>query len=121
MIYTGTNPASTVGDIELNDKVRRYTSQPLAGEYLLHHYTPTGRLYKPMLALHTVYDPTVPAAQLALYAHEVQLAGFGQNLVQQYIHRDGHCTMSGDERGRAFDELVQWTHGGQRPTPGLLH
>ena len=119
-IYTGTNPSSSAGDIELNDKVRRYSAQPAARDYLLHHYTPSGRLGRPMLALHTVYDPTVPASQLALYAHQVEFAGFGTNLVQQYIHRDGHCTMSGDERGRAFDELVQWTHGGSRPTPGLL-
>ena len=48
------------------------------------------------------------------------MAGFGQNLVQQYVKRDGHCNFSPDEVGRAFDELVIWTHGGARPVPGLL-
>jgi hypothetical protein len=120
MIYSGTSDTSSAGDYELNDKVRRYAAQPAARLYLMHHYTPTGRLGRPMLALHTVYDPVVPVAQLARYSHEVQTAGFGQNLVQQYVHRDGHCNLTPDEVGDAFDELVAWTHAGVRPAPGIL-
>ena len=119
-LYTGTNPTSSASDYALNDGVRRYAADPKAREYLIHHYTPSGRLGRPMLALHTLYDPLIPPTTLSLYAHEVEMAGFGDNLVQQYVHRDGHCTFSSDEVGRAFDELVQWTHGGARPTPGLL-
>ncbi|HVG27077.1 MAG TPA: hypothetical protein VM865_05695 [Acidobacteriaceae bacterium] len=119
-IYSGTSPASSTGDYELNDKVRRYAALPSARAYLLRHYTPTGRLGRPMVALHTVYDPVVPVAQLALYGHAVQAAGFGENLVQQYVHRDGHCNLSEDEIGQAFDELVDWTHRGPRPQAGLL-
>lgn len=119
-IYSGTNPTSSTEDYELNDKVRRYAAQPSARAYLLHHYTPTGRLGKPMLALHTVYDPVVPVSQLAAYSRQVESAGFGQNLVQQYVHRDGHCTLRQDEVGEAFDELVDWTHGRSRPAAGLL-
>ena len=119
-IYTGTNPTSSVSDYALNDGVRRYAADPKAKDYLYRHYTPSGRLAKPMLALHTIYDPVVPASSLALYDHLVASAGFEQNLVQQYVHRDGHCVISDDEVGRAFDELVQWTHQGSRPTPGLL-
>jgi hypothetical protein len=119
-IYSGTNAANSFGDYELNDNVRRYIAQTKARAYLVRHYTPSGRLGRPMLALHTIYDPIVPAAQLALYGHQVQAAGFGDNLVQQYVHRDGHCNLTPDEIGDAFDELVAWTHGGTRPTPGLL-
>jgi hypothetical protein len=50
----------------------------------------------------------------------VEAAGFSRNLVQQYVHRDGHCTVRQDEVGEAFDELVAWTHGGLRPAAGLL-
>lgn len=120
LIYSGTNSTSSEGDYELNDKVRRYASQPGARQYLLRHYTPTGRLGRPMLALHTVYDPVVPVSQLARYGHEVQAAGFGANLIQQYVHRDGHCNLTPDEVGDAFDELVAWTHGAARPIPGVL-
>ena len=119
-LYTGTSPQSSAGDWALNDGVHRYAADARARDYLLHHFTPSGRLERPMLALHTIYDPLIPATTLSLYEHQVQMSGFGQNLVQQYVHRDGHCTFTPEEVGRAFDELVQWTHGGARPTPGLL-
>jgi pimeloyl-ACP methyl ester carboxylesterase len=119
-IYSGTNPVNSTSDYELNDKVRRYAAKPGARLYLQRHYTPTGRLGRPMLALHTVYDPVVPVAQLAAYGHQVQSAGFGENLVQQYVHRDGHCNLTPDEVGQAFDELIEWTHGTARPVAGFL-
>ena len=119
-LYTGTNPGLSADDYALNDGVHRYTADLKARDYLIHHYTPSGHLNKPMLALHTVYDPLIPATTLSLYGHQVEMAGFGQNLVQLYVHRDGHCTFSGEEIGRTFDQLVLWTHGGPRPTPGLL-
>ncbi len=118
-LYTGTsvNPPS---DYALNDGVHRYTPDPKARDYLMAHYWPSGRLTRPMLALHTLYDPLIPATSLSLYASEVAHAGFADNLVQQYVHREGHCTFTPDEVGRAFDELVIWAHTGHAPQPGLL-
>jgi hypothetical protein len=120
-LYTGTNPNSTTEDNKLNDTVRRYAADPAARRYLIDHYTPTGHLTKPLLALHTTYDPLIPGTTLALYGHIVEQAGFGQNYVQQYVHRDGHCTMSAEEAGTAFDELLTWVHANKPPAPGLLH
>ena len=120
-IYTGTNPISSATDSGLNENVRRYAADKKARDYLTHHYTPTGRLGRPMLAVHTVYDPLIPPGLLALYNEMVENAGLGDRLVQQYVAHDGHCSITPDEIGDAFDELVSWTHGGARPTPGLLH
>ncbi len=119
-LYSGTNPTTAAFDNLLNDGVRRYAADPRARDYLLHHYTPSGRLQRPMLALHTTYDPRIPIWTLPFYAEQVAIAGFSQNLVQQYVHRDGHCTFTADEIGHAFDELVQWTHTTHPPPPGLL-
>jgi hypothetical protein len=119
-LYTDSNPTSTANDNTLNDGVRRYAADPQARDYLLHHYTPTGRLNRPMVALHTTYDPRIPGATLSFYAEQVAIAGFSDNLVQQYVHRDGHCAFNQEEVGRTFDELVRWIHAGKRPTPGLL-
>ncbi len=118
-IYTGTSP-DTKTDYALNDGVRRYAADGRARSYLLAHYSPSGRLTRPMLALHTVYDPLIPASSLSLYEAEVVAAGFGANLVQQYVHREGHCTFTGEEVGRAFDELMRWVHTGVAPQAGLL-
>ena len=119
-LYTGTNPNSTTEDNKLNDAVPRHVADLAARRYLIGHYTPNGRLTKPMLALHTTYDPLIPGTTLALYGHIVEQAGFGDHYIQQYVHRDGHCAMSADEVGIAFDELLAWIHTGKVPTPGLL-
>ena len=118
MVYYGTNPASSASDYELNEKVKRYAAVPQARAYLVRHYTPNGRLGKPMLALHTIYDPIVQLYQLGIYEHEVQAAGAGENLVQQIVDREGHCNFTQEQMGDAFDELVRWTHGGLKPAPG---
>jgi hypothetical protein len=119
-VYTGANPSSSAADYELNDKVRRYAASPQARAYLTRYYTPSGHLGRPMLAVHTVYDPIVPVWSVALYNHIVESAGAAQNLVQQYVDRDGHCNLTNQQIGSAFDELQRWTHNGLRPTPGLL-
>ncbi len=118
-LYTGTSTDSKT-DYALNDGVRRYAADFKARAYLLSHYSPSGRLTRPMLALHTIYDPLIPATTLSLYDAQVAEAGFSQNLVQQYVDREGHCTFSGEEVGRAFDELLRWVHTGVAPQPGLL-
>ena len=119
-LYTGTNPLSTATDNALNDGVRRYAGDPKARAYLLRHYSPSGRLAKPMVSLHTTYDPRIPGWTLSVYGDQVAEAGFADNLVQQYVRRDGHCTFTAEEIGRTFDELVNWTRFGRRPVPGLL-
>jgi hypothetical protein len=119
LIYTGASAANSSADAELNEKVTRYAAVTQARSYLVHHYTPSGRLRRPMLALHTIYDPIVPPSSLAVYDHEVQAAGAGQNLVQQIVDREGHCNFTEDEVGDAFDDMVHWARGGPRPAPGM--
>jgi len=119
-IYAGADPANPTKDFELNAGVRRYAPTPHAVAYLVRHYTPTGRLGRPMLALHTIYDPVVPVRQLELYQDEVEAAGASQYLVQQVVDRQGHCAFTEEEVGQAFDEIVRWAGGGSRPTPGVL-
>jgi pimeloyl-ACP methyl ester carboxylesterase len=118
-VYGGTG--STSADLELNKKVKRYAADPQARAYLMRHYTPSGHLGRPMLALHTIYDPIVQISQLALYDREVQAAGSEDNFVQQIVDREGHCNFTQAEIGDAFDEMVRWAHGGSRPAPGVLN
>jgi pimeloyl-ACP methyl ester carboxylesterase len=114
-IYTGTTDDNT-----LNDKVKRYVADDKAVAYLSRNYTPTGDLKKKLLALHTVYDPLVPAATAAYYDLVTQRHGAGDLFVQQYVKRDGHCNFTADQTGQAFDELASWVHDGKRPDAGLL-
>jgi pimeloyl-ACP methyl ester carboxylesterase len=114
-LYSG-----TANDRALNDGVKRYAPDKLAAQYSTRYYTPTGRLMRPMLAVHTTYDQFINPNSIFVYTEEVNRAGFSQNFVQQYVHADGHCNITSPQVGVAFDELLHWTHDGKRPVPGLL-
>jgi len=107
-------------DNALNDGVKRYTASDAALAYLKTWYTPSGVLLKPTLAVHTTYDPIIPADTVRLYADQVQRSGSSANFVQQYVKHDGHCHITGPETATALDELIQWKHTGVRPEGGVV-
>jgi pimeloyl-ACP methyl ester carboxylesterase len=113
--YVGT------GDDEaLNARVKRYAGDAKAARYLVRWITPSGKLERPLLALHTLADPLVPISVPNDYAARARTAGSSERFVQQWVAREGHCTMSADEVAGAFDDLVTWL-GGTRPASGLRH
>ena len=115
LIYTGSGD-----DFNLNKGIRRYRADASAAAYVARWYAPTGRLTKPLLALHDTADPLVPASGAAEYALLARRAGRADNFVQQFVSKEGHCVFTPAEIGRAFDELVDWIHAGKRPPPGPL-
>ena len=114
-IYTGSGD-----DFALNANVRRYRADAAAAERMARFYTPTGKLTKPFLALHDAGDPLVPASTAFEYALAAQRAGHGDNFVQQFVNKKGHCVFTPDEIDRAFGELVTWVRDGKRPQSGPL-
>ncbi len=112
--------AGGADDNALNDGVKRYTAPSAAVGYLKTWYTPTGVLLKPMLAVHTTYDPLIPPESVSVYADLVERNGSSRNFVQQYVKADGHCHFSGAETVAALDELIQWKHSGVQPAGGPL-
>jgi len=115
LIYTGTGD-----DFALNDGVKRYRAEAKALAYLSRWYTPSGKLLKPMLALHDTGDPLVVASDAFEYALIAQRAGYGERFVQQYVNAEGHCVFTPAQIGRAFDQLLEWTRNGRRPASGRL-
>jgi pimeloyl-ACP methyl ester carboxylesterase len=107
-------------DNALNDGVKRYTASDAALNYLKTWYTPTGVLTKPMLAVHTTYDPIIPPESVSVYADLVQRMGSSRNFVQQYVKEDGHCHISGPQTVAALEELIQWKHTGIKPKGGAV-
>ena len=123
-LYSGTDAATAPPPTTPSTTAYAATPpKPAARDYLLHHYTPTGRLYQPPHG-RCSKPPTTrasPPRTLEVYKEQVAIAGFDQNLVQQYVHRDGHCTFTPEEIGRTFDDSSsRWTHTGRRPIPGDL-
>jgi pimeloyl-ACP methyl ester carboxylesterase len=103
----------------LNKGVKRYAADPGAAEYIRDWYTPTGKLFHPMLAIHTTYDPLVPVRIPDLYPGITQIAGSQDKFVQQYVEHDGHCTILPPEIARGFSALREWKNSGIRPPSGL--
>jgi len=114
-LYTGSGD-----DFALNDGVRRYRAEAKAAQSMARYYTPTGKLTHPMLALHDIGDPLVPASTAFEYVVLVQRAGYADNFVQQYVNANGHCVFKPAEIDRAFGELLDWVHEGKRPVSGRL-
>jgi pimeloyl-ACP methyl ester carboxylesterase len=112
-IYEGTDD-----DNALNDQVVRYRSEPRAMAYLERYYTPTGHLTRPMLAIHTTYDPLVPPWTPNMYQKLAERADSEQFFVQQYVKHPGHCAILPAEVGRGFQQLRQWSAVGTRPPSG---
>ncbi len=115
LVYTGTD-----NDALLNQRVHRYSADPDAYRFLANWYSPTGNLHRKLLEVHTIYDPLVPASTTGWYNELTRRLGNGDQFVEQYVDRDGHCNVTADQTGVAFDELIDWVHKNQRPTPGLL-
>jgi pimeloyl-ACP methyl ester carboxylesterase len=103
----------------LNDGVKRYAADPRAAEYVRNWYTPTGKLTRPMLAIHTSYDPLVPVRIPARYPELVEQTGSSALFVQQYVKHDGHCQILPNEVAAGFTELREWKEKGVKPHAGL--
>jgi len=112
--------AGGADDNALNDGVKRYAASDAALDYMKTWYTPNGILAKPMLAVHTTYDPIIPAETISVYADLVQRAGSSRNFVQQYVKADGHCNFSPADTVAALNELIQWKRKGTKPPAGPL-
>src|SRR5579864_6156525 len=112
-IYSG-----TPDDNALNDGVKRYASSARAIEYLHTYYTPTGRLTRPMLAIHTTYDPIVPPWVPNAYSPLTEQVGTQNLYVQQYVKHEGHCAINNSEVARGFAERREWKNHGIRPAAG---
>jgi hypothetical protein len=115
VIYSG-----TLDDNKLNSEIPRYAADPKAVAYLRSNYTPTGKISKPMLAIHTSYDPLVPVTIPNTYSTLVELAGTQSLFVQQFVKHDGHCAIAPEEISRGFAELREWKNNGTRPAGGEL-
>jgi pimeloyl-ACP methyl ester carboxylesterase len=115
MIVTGSGD-----DYALNQGVKRYHADASAAAYISRWYTSSGRLTRPLLALHDTADPLVPASSAAEYALLARREGHADQFVQQFVNKEGHCVFTPHEIGHAFDELVDWVHNGKRPASGAL-
>lgn len=88
--------SGSLNDIQLNADVARFTADPAALNRLKAYQT-TGELKRPLVTLHTAWDPIVPAWHESLYALKAAKAGKSALLVQYPVLRFGHCAFNEGE------------------------
>lgn len=107
-------------DVALNRGVKRYAADAKAREYLLQHYSPTGKIKDPVLTIHTTYDQLLPGQYITNYDDIARLAGTQDLFVAKFVVAKGHCNFTAPQTGAAFDELLKWIREKNRPTAGEI-
>jgi pimeloyl-ACP methyl ester carboxylesterase len=102
-------------DAALNRDVARYEADGAAEDYVRRHYTPTGEIVRPVLALHTTYDPLIPVRLSNAYAVRTALSGSRHLFAAQFVEARGHCAIAPAQVLSAFDDLAAWVRDGTRP------
>lgn len=98
-----------------NVSVVRHTMGAAAGAYLRNHDEPSGDLQIPVVTLHNMWDPGVPAFHEDALRDVVNMRGAGAQLLQRGVPSYGHCAFSVNTVLRSFDDLAGWVAGGVKP------
>ncbi len=97
--------SGSLNDWLLNLRVARFSAAAAAVAEMAKYQT-TGRLGRPLVTLHTAWDPVVPAWQESAYARKVAAAGRSHLLVRYPVPRYGHCAFNEGEVLVAFLTMV---------------
>lgn len=107
-------------DAAVNRGVQRSAADPKAVEYIRQYYTPTGRVFDPVLTVHTTHDQLVPARDVSYYSVLAGIEGRQDLFVARFVNASGHCNISPAQTGAAFDALRAWARDRVRPPAGEI-
>jgi len=93
-------------DAAFNRDVHRYAGSPDAMAFLERNYKLTGKIDKPVVLQSMAVDQTIPARFAARYPEMVREAGRSAELTVLPAVGEGHCNLSDEQIGKAFDVLV---------------
>ncbi len=113
-VYVG-----SFNDALLNLGVQRFTADKIPLNRIDKKYETSGRLKKPLVAMHTTGNPIVPYWHAEDYAIKVAANGKGGSYIPITVQRYGHCTFTLPEMLNAFGALVSQTSGQALNTAGL--
>lgn len=109
------DPGLGLSSADVDANVRRVSPDTSLYEAYEETRPLSGKIKRPLLTLHTTGDLVVPVVSAQALQRAVNAAGKGDLLVQRLIRSTGHCTFSGPEQARAFNDLVKWVRIGERP------
>lgn len=103
---TKTNYSGFGDDVAFNRDVHRYAGSPAAMDYVRRNVELTGRIAKPVVLQSVAIDQTIPARFGTRYPELVRDAGRIKKLRVLPAVGEGHCNLTEDQIGKAFDVLT---------------
>jgi hypothetical protein len=106
------------GDDEaLNAAVLRYTTDPAAVGRFAADTDPQGHIPVPVLSAHGIRDAVAFVELQSAFRETMQRAGRGDSLVQVFTDDQDHSYWSDPIYPALLQALLDWSAGGERPTP----
>lgn len=102
-------------DLRALAEAPRIAADPAAEQFMYRHHVSTGELRIPMLTLHSTGDGGAIVDQERWYAEQVRENGKPANLRNTWVHRGGHCTISGAEEIVAVQAIERRVKTGTWP------
>jgi hypothetical protein len=84
--------------------------------YLKKNANYSGDIEKPVLTIHTQFDPLVTVSQEYEYAQTVAREGNSRKLFQTYTNGNGHCNFTGPQLITAVNAINTWVRNRTKPT-----
>ena len=99
-VYSGSSD-----DNALNQGVIRYSAETIALDEIEAHYQTSGLLLRPLVSMHTKYDPIVPDWHEALYQDKIKQHGLADNYTGIPVNSYGHVNFTIKE---VLEALPSW-------------
>jgi len=91
------------------------TARRSARNHVEHWGGLTGRLRRPVLTMHSIFDGLAAVHNESAYAAAVTEAGAAANLVQAFMNNVGHCSFSADQYLSVVAAMDGWLETGLKP------
>jgi pimeloyl-ACP methyl ester carboxylesterase len=108
-------------NLEVNKKAERLaaTQDP---QKLFARYDRTGKIDKPIVLMHTIYDQLIPVSYAVTNLENmIHAQGRGKYFTVKYTNGQAHCQFTDKQTGEAFDALRNWVKTGVKPSFGYVN
>ncbi len=95
---------------------RNISAPPVSRLYVEQNARYSGKILKPVLTLHTLFDPLVPVSHERDYSFTVARAARENLLFQTYTGGNGHCSFTGEQLIASLTAITNWVNTGVKPT-----
>lgn len=86
-----------------------------ARNHVVHWGQLTGKLKRPVLTMHAIYDGLAVVSQESAYADQVTAAAANNFLVQTYVNTAGHCSFTAEQYLTTLNAMKSWLDTGLKP------